>query len=521
MSNDEHEATWHYHQGTKHPGGNLLDPYHRFTASDRPFLFKVYETLEPLPLPLEKTAIGMPALEAIVAAERAREGEQVPDLETVARFLYYSAGITKRIDYGPPVGEIAFRAASCTGALYHVELYLACRDLPGLAAGVYHFDPRQNALKRLRQGDYRAHLVQATAGAEAVAHAPVIFLYSSVFWRNAVKYQARAYRHAFWDSGTILSHTLALSAAHQLPAQVLLGFVDEAVNELLGLDGEWEAALELLPLGHTEATPPPASALEPLSLEVKPILTDGRQRAKRILQPIQAMHAASSLEGVEQVTQWRGEPPALPLPEPSGELFPLEPPAPTEMADDSLSRVIERRGSSRRFRREPISRLQLATILQQAVHGFPADFSAPPALSLCHAYLIVNAVDGLPAGAYLYRRDRQALELLQEGNFRQEAGRLALGQALGHDASVNVYFLTDLGPVLTRFGNRGYRAAQLEASVVAGRIYLAAYAQRLGATGLTFYDDGVVDFFAGQGASLSRGMSVLFLMTVGQPTPRA
>jgi hypothetical protein len=77
-------------------------------------------------------------------------------------------------------------------------------------------------------------------------------------------------------------------------------------------------------------------------------------------------------------------------------------------------------------------------------------------------------------------------------------------------------FLADLPPILERLGNRGYRAAQLEAAIRAGKIYLAAYAQRLGATGLTFYDDEVTAFFSPHAA----GKSVMFLMALGQPARR-
>jgi nitroreductase len=92
------------------------------------------------------------------------------------------------------------------------------------------------------------------------------------------------------------------------------------------------------------------------------------------------------------------------------------------------------------------------------------------------------------------------------------AGHLGLGQALAADASVNIYFLTDLHRVLDRFGNRGYRAAQLEASITAGRIYLAAYTQHIGATGLTFFDDDVVEFFSPH----AMGKSVMFLILLGK-----
>jgi len=90
---------------------------------------------------------------------------------------------------------------------------------------------------------------------------------------------------------------------------------------------------------------------------------------------------------------------------------------------------------------------------------------------------------------------------------------LGLGQELPADAAVNVYSLTNLSQVLARFGNRGYRAAQLEGGIMGGRLYLAAYAQRFGASGLTFLDDEVTDFFSPHAA----GKSVMFLVALGHP----
>jgi nitroreductase len=108
------------------------------------------------------------------------------------------------------------------------------------------------------------------------------------------------------------------------------------------------------------------------------------------------------------------------------------------------------------------------------------------------------------------------LELLREGNFRNQAGYLGLEQELPAEAGVNVYCLADLHAVLARFGNRGYRTAQLEGGIVGGRLYLAAYAERLGATGLTFYDDDVTAFFSPHAA----GKSVMFLAAIGHPARR-
>jgi hypothetical protein len=79
------------------------------------------------------------------------------------------------------------------------------------------------------------------------------------------------------------------------------------------------------------------------------------------------------------------------------------------------------------------------------------------------------------------------------------------------------YCLADLKPVLARFGNRGYRAAQLEGGIVGGRLYLAAYALRFGATGLTFLDDEVTEFFSPH----AEGKSVTFLTALGRTVRRS
>src|SRR5262249_47546427 len=138
-------------------------------------------------------------------------------------------------------GEVAFRAAASAGGLYPIEVYVVCGDLPGLAAGVYHFAPAAFALGCLRQGDYRGALAQAAVD-PAVASTPASLVFSAVFWRSAWKFRIRSYRYCFWDNGTIVANLLAAAAATGLPARVLMGFVDAQVNHLLGLDGHREAS---------------------------------------------------------------------------------------------------------------------------------------------------------------------------------------------------------------------------------------------------------------------------------------
>jgi SagB-type dehydrogenase family enzyme len=411
------------------------------------------------------------------------------------------------------MGELLFRAASCTGALYEIELYLVCGDLPDLEAGIYHFNPGDFALRRLRAGDWRGVLVKATVEEPAVASAPATIICTGTYWRNAWKYQARTYRHFGWDNGTLLANLLATGAALKLSARVVMGFVDDEVNRLLALDTEREVAFSMVPLGRVST--PPLSApddIPPLILETVPL-----SPSEVDYPAMRQMHASSSLLTKEEVSDWRGRAPIQALPPPAGELIALKPLADTESSRDPLGQVILRRGSTRRFARgEAITFGQFSTVLYCAMQGVPADFLDPMGTHLNDLYIIVHAVDGLRPGAYVLRRDEWTLECLKEGEFRNEAGYLGLEQELPADASATIFFLADLRAVLERFGNRGYRAAQIEAGIIGGGIYLAAYAQGFGASGLTFYDDDVVKFFSPHAA----GKSTIFHVAIGKSAKR-
>ena len=73
-----------------------------------------------------------------------------------------------------------------------------------------------------------------------------------------------------------------------------------------------------------------------------------------------------------------------------------------------------------------------------------------------------------------------------------------------------------MNAVFERLGNRGYRAAQLESGIIGGKIYLADYAQGFGASGLTFYDDDVIEFFS----PLAQGKSAIFQVAIGRSAKR-
>ena len=288
-----------YHDATRHTWQSVRSGDHFLDWEIKPFPFKVYPDAPAVPLPREVRRPAQPALAAL-AGEPAG-GEPAPlDLERLAELLFFSAGLTKKKVY--PGGEsVHFRAAASTGALYETEVYVVAGAVAGLEAGVYHFSPGDFTLRRLRSGDYRAVLRDAASQPAAVAAAPATLVLTAIHWRNTWKYQARAFRHFFWNAGTLLANLLATAAAEGVPARVLLGFADGAVNALLGLDAEQEGSLALVPLGAGAAPPAPAPSLAPLALATLPLST------REVDYPlVREIYAATSLPDGDAARAWAG-----------------------------------------------------------------------------------------------------------------------------------------------------------------------------------------------------------------------
>ena len=501
-----------YHQATKHSWTTARSQPHALDWANKPFLFKVYPDAPAVPLPREVAPPALPAL-AAVARGAVPAGQGVVDLAVLAELLFFSAGLTKRKVH--PGGEtIHLRAAASTGALYQTEIYVVAGPVGGLDPGVYHFSPGDFTLRRLREGDHRAALAEAAGWGDLVADAPATAILTAIHWRNSWKYRARAFRHFFWDAGTLLANLLATAVACDVPARILLGFADPAVNGLLGLDAAREGSLALVPLGRGARPAPPSPPTPPLALPTLPL------SPHEVDYPlVRAVYEASALPDGGAARAWLAhgdERTSGP-----GDVGPIERGSlasrtgPPDESSRSLGETILRRGSTREFRRDPITSAQLAATLDAALRPLPLDLG--PTDALVETYFLVHAVEGLASGAYAWDPASRTPRLLKAGEFRREGGELCLDQTLGADASVVAFFLSDLDAALARWGNRGYRAVNLTAGLLGGRLYLAAYALGLGATGLTFYDDDVVRFFE----PASAGKDAIFVTALGLPTRRS
>ncbi len=493
-----------FHEATKLAYINL---------ANKPPLYKSYPDSPAIPLPTDFSLPQLSTLRAI--AGDSDSTDETINLKTVASLLYHSAGVIRKAIH-PTAGEVHYRAAASAGALYPVETYLVCQDLAGLDAGVYHFSPPEFSLRRLRAGDYRQILIQATGEEPAVTNspltqAPVTLIFTTIFWRSAWKYRARGYRYCYWDTGTVVANLLAAATASGLSTQLIAGFVDAQLDQLLGIDGSREATACLVPLGGGAAPAPITTAHDLASVPPE----EGPRIAEEVYYTdSEELHAASRLGSREAVISWRSNASSRREVTHPSEYSPLFIQKTQETPSDAapLTQAILNRGSTRRFAREPIALTHFRAVLEHSTRGIPADFLGPQVSSLVDIYAIVNSVEGLPSGSYFFSPRDNELELLRAGDFREESGHLGFEQALPADASAVLFFMTDLEGVLARMGNRGYRVAQLEAGILGGRMYLGVHSLGFGASGLTFYDNAVTQFFSPH----AEGKSTMFVLPLGR-----
>jgi SagB-type dehydrogenase family enzyme len=505
-----------YHEATKHSEISIKLSRHSLDWNNKPRPFKIYTKLPSIFLPSDFSEPHIDAITCIktvktinsMTADATNTTNPQLDIRKLAEILFFSAGITREMKY--MYGSYYMRAAPATGALYPIELYIVCQDIPGLNAGVYHFCPGDFTLTELRSGDYKAELATAAGDSKNIMTSPITIVFTSIAWRNAWKYEARSYRHWFWDSGVIAANLTATAASSHLQPFLILGFVDDTVNHLLYLDDKKEATIAMAAIGvdlaKHSAVSQQRKEINSLPLpEILPLSKKGEVDYPEIWK----MHRASYLSDSEEVKHWINCSTELKKEESvqseildSRPLYPAEPSSQSSLGH-SLGEVILLRGSSRKFAKSPISFRQLSTILESSTREVPLDFlvenqgkTAGTTATTIDIYMIVNEVEGLQRGGYFFNRSTSSIEQLKSKVPRDMSGYLCLGQPLFSDASVVFFLMTDLPAVLRTCGNRGYRASQFEAGILAGKIYLSAYAQQLGASGSTFFDDAVTEFFS-------------------------
>jgi SagB-type dehydrogenase family enzyme len=457
-----------YHELTKHSPDSLRRAQHFLDWANMPNPFRHYEGAPLLDLPADPPPPQISAtdvLRQIAGATPATDGAAF-----LSQLMFYSASISASKKVESTGSVYALRVNPSSGNLHPTEFHFCTRGLANWPDGLYHYRPSSHMAEQRTLGDLVSKL--------PITAAPLVFVLTTIAWREAWKYRDRAYRYCLHDIGHAWQ-SLALAAQAMGCESFAVGnFADDSVSEICRLnDDEWPMLIIAL---HGPSIPVESThSVEPLdSIGVANVLSaefisypliEKIQSATKIQSP-----AAPSLER-QPVINARGD-------------IKLPPPISTTL---TFGEVVRTRRSALGFRGgdESISLAQLSTLLASTAAPLHADFAVRRFVQL---YLYVHRVDGLPPGVYRFWPEHAELESLKPGDQRLVAAALSLGQDLAGDSCVAFSMIGDFESATRIFGNRGYRYVHFEAGALGHRMYLASEALGFRATGIgAFFDHEV------------------------------
>jgi SagB-type dehydrogenase family enzyme len=254
--------------------GNLASAFYHVASRDKPYLeseaaidlyVRTHVATQPRPRRYRHYA-GVPrvrlprcaerpadaaALERVLDARRtvrdfSREPVPLPDLAAVVRGTW---GETGWLD-GGPLGRLTAKTSPSAGGLHPIECYVFVWNVRDLPRGLYHYDVREDELRRLKSGDLRREAVRTACGQQWIGKAAFLCVMTAVFTRTLWKYAFEAAYRVLWlDAGHLCQTFDLLATARGLGAFQTAAVQESFVEGLIGLDGVKEFPLYLCGAG--------------------------------------------------------------------------------------------------------------------------------------------------------------------------------------------------------------------------------------------------------------------------------
>ena len=440
--------------------------------------------------------------------DRAEPGRM--DLVRLAHILWHTNGCTRVAKH--PGGVHLFRAAPSAGALYPTEIYVALRDVPGIARGIWNYQVADHSLALARNGDELAELASAAFAHPAVAAAQATVILTGDWRRSSWRYRERAYRRALLDTGHVLGNLVATAPTEGFTAVPITSFRDSVVERLLAVEPQAEGVLAVVPLVEEAlaATLPPVPQRRSRTTEwhaavagvAKKVPDESPERW------IAALHWATRLHGDAGLVR----PPAATVTAAAGvdEVVHADAHGTEWDLDEPITATIAARRSTRAFAPVPIRRDELFRVL---AHSYPDAERALAAPEILRTYVVALDVRGVPSGTYLYETTPRQLVRIAEGKFSDELFHLGLGQEIFVNAAAAIVHTTDLARAIERYGDRAYRLLGLDAGQLGERLNLAAIREGIGASGVGGYLDDEMN----RVLRLPESQAVVYITVLGTP----
>lgn len=235
-----------YHQWSQPGYSETIDTL--LNWGNKPALYKTYANAQQIDLPRpDPLSVPLMPLATAITTRRSRRSYKTQSslsLAQLSQLLHLAHGITWE--------ERDFRTVPSSGALYPLEIYPIVHRVEGLEPGLYHHAVEHHRLALVTPGDLRQPLIKAGLSQDFLGEAAVCFVVSGLFQRTRWKYHERTYRYVLMEVGHLGQNLYLAATALGLGVCGIGAFFDDPLNQLLGLDGETEAAMYLVTVGEID-----------------------------------------------------------------------------------------------------------------------------------------------------------------------------------------------------------------------------------------------------------------------------
>ncbi|HNV92336.1 MAG TPA: SagB/ThcOx family dehydrogenase [Candidatus Cloacimonas sp.] len=195
------------------------------------------------------TMPDMPLAKAIEQRRSRREYSQEALKQEELSFLLWASSWARDFRSTERM-ELTFRNVPSAGSRHPIETFLDIRRVEGIKPGLYYYHPIKHCLILYDNSEQiAAKIHEGCMFQEMISNAAVNFILTAVPYRTVWRYGQRGYRYLYLDAGHIGQNIHLAAEAIDAGACMIGAFLDEAMNEALGLDGIEEFVIYISSVG--------------------------------------------------------------------------------------------------------------------------------------------------------------------------------------------------------------------------------------------------------------------------------
>jgi SagB-type dehydrogenase family enzyme len=201
----------------------------------------------PLPKP-EQSDLGHADLRTTIEQRTSvrRYTNDAISLDELSYLLWLTQGVKNILP-----NTVTMRTVPSAGARHPFETWLSINRVETVQAGLYHFLATTHELEAVRLGEeVNQKITQANLNQQQVATSAVTFIWVAHPYRTSWRYGSRAYRYIYLDAGHVCQNLHLAAEAIGCGVCAIGAYDDDAVNQLLELDGEEQFVIYMASLGR-------------------------------------------------------------------------------------------------------------------------------------------------------------------------------------------------------------------------------------------------------------------------------